>query len=396
MSDPGSPPGRLDARPARLQVVSTFITRLEGSPKGLTVAVKDLIDVEGVPTTAGNPLVAERARPAPQDAACLEAIRRRCAAGELRIVGKANLHELALGVTGVNPWFGTPTNPLDARLVPGGSSSGSAVAAATGEAEVAIGTDSGGSIRIPAACCGIAGLKTTWGRIPLQGVLPLAPSLDTVGPMAAGVEGLSTGMELLEPGFAESPGEPARRIGRLRPPCNPEIERSIDSALSASGVEVVDVEVPGWPSAETAASTILVSEAAQVHSKLLRAEAGVGEDVRQRLEAGLKVGPGELARARSVARAWTAELAGVFRSVDVLATPTLVDFPPRLEEAEAVFGIRFTLPVNLAGVPALAMPVPAGRLPASLQLVGPSMGEAMLLATASSIASTLAGPGHPS
>src|ERR1019366_2618416 len=155
--------------------------------------VKDLIEMEGQPTTAGCRAVAERAHPAPSDAACLAGAR---AAGA-RIVGRTNLHELALGVTGVNPWFGTPVNPLDPALVPGGSSSGSAVAVATGEADVAYGSDTGGGIRIPAACCGIAGLKTTWGRIPLEGVWPLAPSFDTVGPMARDVAGLVTGMALL-------------------------------------------------------------------------------------------------------------------------------------------------------------------------------------------------------
>src|SRR5207237_4004672 len=124
-----------------------------------------------------------------------------------RVVGKVNLHELAYGTTGINPWFGTATNPLDPARVPGGSSSGSAVAVATDEADVAYGSDTGGSARIPSACCGTAGLKTTHGRISLQGVWPLALSLDTVGPMARDVAGLVLGMQLLAPGFtvASSP-----------------------------------------------------------------------------------------------------------------------------------------------------------------------------------------------
>src|ERR1700680_972806 len=146
--------------------MSTFITRYDTSGPGVRLAVKDLIDMEGEPTTAGCRAVAATATPAQTDAACLAGAR---AAGA-RIVGRTNLHELALGVTGVNPWFGTPVNPLDPGLVPGGSSSGSAVAVATGEADIGYGTDTGGSIRIPAACCGIAGLKTTFGRIPVTGV----------------------------------------------------------------------------------------------------------------------------------------------------------------------------------------------------------------------------------
>src|SRR4051794_36392023 len=130
----------------------------------------------GLPTTAGCRALERRAAPAVADAACLQEIRAREAAGELWIVGKTNLHELAYGVTGINQWFGTPANPLDPRRMPGGSSSGSAVAVAVGDADVALGSDTGGSVCIPAACCGIAGLKTTRGRISLQGVWPLAPS----------------------------------------------------------------------------------------------------------------------------------------------------------------------------------------------------------------------------
>ena len=123
------------------------------------------------------------ARPSPptRDAACLARLR----AADVAIVGKANLHELACGGTGVNPHFGTPVNPFDPTCIPGGSSSGNAVALADGEVDIAIGSDTAGSIRNPSACCGTAGLKTTWGRIPLDGVWPLAPSLDTVGPDGA-------------------------------------------------------------------------------------------------------------------------------------------------------------------------------------------------------------------
>src|SRR5438477_8328822 len=153
---------------------------------GVRLAVKDIIDVEGVPTTAGSRALERRAGPAERDAECLAGAR---AAGA-RLVGKTNLHELAMLPIGTNPWFGTPVNPLDSDLIPGGSSSGSAVAVATDEADVAIGSDTGGSVRVPSACCGTVGLKTTYGRISLDGVWPLAPSLDTIGPMAADIAGL--------------------------------------------------------------------------------------------------------------------------------------------------------------------------------------------------------------
>jgi amidase len=206
--------------------LTTFITRYDTVGNGTRLAVKDLIDMEGEPTTAGCRAVANGALPARRDAACMAGAR---AAGA-RIVGRTNLHELALGVTGINPWYGTPVNPVDPGRVPGGSSSGSAVAVATGEADVAYGTDTGGSIRIPSACCGTSGLKTTWGRIPSIGVWPLAPSFDSVGPMARDVAGLVRGMELLEPGFvvAETTGV---AIGRLRPPADPLIDAAVDRAL---------------------------------------------------------------------------------------------------------------------------------------------------------------------
>jgi amidase len=200
--------------------------------------------------------VARDALPAPRDARCLAGAR---AAGA-RIVGRTNLHELALGVTGINPWYGTPVNPLDPKRVPGGSSSGSAVAVATGEAEVAYGSDTGGSIRIPAACCGTAGLKTTWGRVPLEGVWPLSPSFDTVGPMARDVAGLVTGMVLLEPGFAvaETTGV---TIGRLRPPVDPLIDNAVDRVLRDAEWPVLELVAAGWDRATTDAALLLVAEA---------------------------------------------------------------------------------------------------------------------------------------
>src|SRR4051812_45943828 len=173
--------------------MSTFITRLDEGGDGPRLAVKDIIDVAGVPTTCGCRAIEQTAEPAAADAACLAGAR---AAGA-RIVGKTNLHELAMLPIGTNPWFGNPVNPLDPELIPGGSSSGSAVAVANDAADVALGSDTGGSVRLPSACCGTAGLKTTFGRVPLDGVWPLGPSLDTVGPMAATVAGLALGMSLL-------------------------------------------------------------------------------------------------------------------------------------------------------------------------------------------------------
>ncbi|GAC1479894.1 MAG: amidase [Acidimicrobiales bacterium] len=357
--------------------MSTFTVRCEPSGTGLRVAVKDIIDMVGFPTTAGCRAVERRARPAPQDAACLAGIR----AGA-RIVGRTNLHELALGVTGINPWFGTPVNPIDPGLVPGGSSSGAAVAVATDEADIGLGSDTGGSVRIPAACCGCAGLKTTWGRIALDGVWPLAPSFDTIGPLARDVAGLVAGMRLLDPGFAPGPPAANLRVGRLRVEADPRIDAAIDDALALTGWEVVPVDLPTWTDATAAAALLLVREAwASDGPWATSYPAEIGEDVLRRLHLGRDATAARVVWAEETQRRWKAELTAAWSRVDVVATPTLTIFPPSLADAEALLSSRCTLPVNLAGVPALALPLPAAgsRVPASLQLIGASGADALLL-----------------
>jgi amidase len=370
--------------------VTTFITRYDTSGPGVRLAVKDLIDMEGEPTTAGCRAVAERARPAERDAACLAGAR---AAGA-QIVGRTNLHELALGVTGINPWYGTPVNPLDPTRVPGGSSSGSAVAVATGEADVAYGSDTGGSVRIPAACCGTAGLKTTWGRIPLEGVWPLSPSFDTVGPMARDVGGLVTGMQLLEPGFAAADvgADDAPEVALLPVEAEPAITAAIEGAVATVGWRSRELAVPGWDAALTQAGLLLVVEAWHSNRLLLQEDPeGIGEDVRSRLEIGASFDEAVVRAAWETQREWKATLERVFAEVDFLVTPTLTIFPPPLADGDDLLVARCTLPVNLAGVPALSLPVPTGgAFPASLQLIGPAMSEERLLAAGARLEAAIA------
>ena len=300
--------------------------------------------------------------PAAQDAACLAGAR---AAGA-RIVGRTNLHELALGVTGVNQWYGTPVNPLDPTRVPGGSSSGSAVAVATGEADVAYGSDTGGSVRIPAACCGTAGLKTTWGRIPLEGVWPLAPSFDTVGPMARDVAGLVTGMQLLEPGFTVADvGGADLTVGRLGVEADPAITAAIDRALDLVGW---DRARPGGPrmGRRDHAGRPAPGGRGLGHRRDAGGGGPRGDQRRRAVPARARLGlrRGHGAGRLAVQRAWKATLEQIFTEVDILVTPTLSIFPPRLEDGDDLLVARCTLPVNLAGVPALSLPVPsAGRCP---------------------------------
>jgi amidase len=351
------------------------------------VAVKDLIDVAGLPTTAGSRAVAAHAAPAASDAPCLAGLRAAAARGEAHFVGKTNLHELAYGISGINAAFGTPVNPLDPARVPGGSSSGSAVAVGSGEADVAFGSDTGGSIRIPAACCGVAGLKTTWGRIPLTGVWPLAPSLDTVGPMARDVAGLVAGMALLEPGFTMTAG-PRPRVGRVDAGADPAIDAAVDAALAATGWPVIPVELTGLDAATSAAMTILDAEAWASDGALAEsAPDQIGRDVLARLRQASTTTEAALDAAWQQATVWRATVDALWEQVDLLALPTLLGFPPTLGHSRDMVQIRgVTSAVNLAGVPALALPVPSGGpLPASIQLIGPAGAEDRLLAAGAAL-----------
>jgi amidase len=374
--------------------MSTFITKLDGAGGGPRVAVKDLVDVAGVPTTAGCRAVERTAKPATHDAACLAGFR----AADARLVGKANLHELAMLPLGTNPWFGTPVNPLDANLIPGGSSSGSAVAVANGDADVAIGSDTGGSIRVPSACCGTTGLKTTHGRISLAGVWPLAPSLDTLGPMAVDVAGCVLGMQLFEPGFRPA-GASARTIGRIRTSGHPDIEAAIDAALRAAEFDVVTIEWEAVDPGLQAFAPIYCDEMWDVDHELVSNNPdGVGPDIAAMVDATELFRPA-VADARRALAAWKPAFFALFDRVELLALPTLPIFPPRIDAigpdnmlATVIEITQHVAVFNAAGTPATAQPVPlAGNaLPASLQLVGPLGGEELLCATAQRVEAAVA------
>ncbi|HEV2360919.1 MAG TPA: amidase family protein, partial [Acidimicrobiales bacterium] len=277
-----------------------YVERLDpGSGPGLRVAVKDLVDLQGMPTSSGCRAVAAGAEPADEDADCLAGFRKAGA----RWTGKVNLHELAYGVTGENPWYGTPVNPLDPSLMPGGSSSGSAVAVAIGEADVAIGTDTGGSIRIPAACCGVAGLKTTVGRIPLRGVRALAPSFDTVGLLARDVASLSRAFPLLC-GCAEPADDSDVTVGRVvgLTDIDEDVDMAVDRALAAAGLASSSVRLDGWAGAFAAHRVILGAEAWGSNGALLdgNSAAMVGTDVKAQLERASRITASDIEEARAV------------------------------------------------------------------------------------------------
>ena len=356
---------------------ATWIVRLDAAGDGPRLAVKDCIDVEGLPTTAGCQLVAEQARPAARDAAVVAAARRAGA----RIVGKTNLTELCWSASGVNPWSGTPLNPADPRRVPGGSSSGSAVAVATGEADAALGTDTGGSVRIPAACCGVTGLKTTWGRVPADGVYPLAPSLDTVGPLGADVAAVELGMRLIEPGFAAGSCELA--VGRIRPELDvdPVTDAAVDAALAAAGLRVADVAGFDLRAAARATDVLIDAEAYQANAYLLPRLDRLSPQMRRNMTESGALTADQVDAANGTRRAVREWFATTLDRYPFLALPTLAGAPPLLGERSMSLTV-LTMPANLVGLPALALPVPGGPagLPASLQLIGPPGGEEQLIA----------------
>lgn len=354
--------------------------------------------MKGVVTTAGSEIFSVTHTPAEKDARCLAIARRR----KVQIVGKTNLTEFAVSPSGMNEYFGTAVNPLKRNLIPGGSSSGNAVALASGMADVAIGTDTAGSIRVPAACCGIVGLKTTYGLVPIEGVYPVEPKhLDTVGPMGKDIAYTVQGMELLQEGFAAKyaaakaakPVAQSIRVGRLKlKGTDPKIDKAIDDALAQTGFQVVELDENLSDKFDQAKKDGTTIASAGVWMSDQRFQFALG--VTARTQSVIRLGQINYATdyGSALARrsAWQQTLRQVFEKVDFIALPTLQKTPPglpllnlRIGLLEAhVVQIQNTVAVNFAGNPALAVPVPlrGARIPlTSLQLIGPNLSEADLL-----------------
>jgi len=385
-------------RPGSCAVITPL--KCERERGRLRLAVKDNIDVAGVVTTAGSHYLETHNPPAERDAPCLEIARERNA----QIVAKTNLSEFAISPSGINDYYGTPRNPFCfwRRRIPGGSSSGSAVAVAGGIADVAFGTDTAGSIRVPAACCGVVGLKATHGLVPIDGVVPIEPEhLDTVGPMGKDIASTVVGMDLLQRGFADRyaearaahPAGSSIRVGRLRVKgTDPQIDAAIDAALAKTGFQVIQLDenfARKWEEAKRD-GTVVAASGAWISGKKYQFAPGVS------LRSKVVILNGQINYATkyrgALARraAWQAELARVLKQVDVIALPTLQRPPSYIPPApdagllEAqVLQLQNTVPVNYAGNPALAVPVPlrgAGFALTSLQLIGPPRSEGELLA----------------
>jgi aspartyl-tRNA(Asn)/glutamyl-tRNA(Gln) amidotransferase subunit A len=361
--------------------------------EGLPLAVKDLFDTAGVRTSYGSRIFAGHVPQA--DAA---AVRRAKDAGAI-VVGKTLTHEFAWGITSVNPHFPPCRNPWDPERVPGGSSGGSAVALATGAAALALGTDTGGSIRIPAAFCGVSGLKPTYNRIPATGVFPLARSLDHVGPMARTPADVRLLFEALI--GARAGAEPAARIAicpdlHVRAP-EPGIQRAFDAAVAALGADIVEVAFEGAERMYPAYAVIQNVEAALSHAHLFPARRDeYGDDVAKRLDFARSVTLAEYADATATRERIRAGFGGIFRAADLLLTPVAgvppesIEQPTHQEFRDGV--LPYTVAQDLAGLPSCAVPVGFDELglPVGVQLTGPPWSERRVLDAAEALFSATA------
>ena len=325
-----------------------------------------------------------------------ESVRHAEAAGYAN-VGKTNLHEFAYGTTSENAHYGTVPNPIAPGRIAGGSSGGSAAALAAGLADAAIGTDSGGSIRIPAACCGVVGLKPTYGLVPSDGCFPLAPSFDHVGPMARTVADCAALFQALA-GLSGSEPQPVEAVESV------ESVRVgvawLDSAepLVAARVAEAAAHFPrrrevDWPRPEIDA--LFMHEVADVHRELYAEHAELyGDDVAAKIERCLVVSDGEAAAAERARAEYGERCEELLDDFDLLLTPTLVCVAPPTgigDQALRATLIRHTLPFNALGWPALALPCGPAEdgLPASVQLVGKPGTDALVLAVGQLLASAL-------
>jgi aspartyl-tRNA(Asn)/glutamyl-tRNA(Gln) amidotransferase subunit A len=385
-------------------------TRAEkGAPRrpldGCLIAVKDNIDTAGQRTTLGSRFHSDRV--AEVDA---EVVRRLRKAGAV-VVGKSNLHELAFGATGQNPHFGACRNPWDADRICGGSSSGSAAAVAAGMCDAALGSDTGGSVRVPAALTGLAGLRPTVGRVSNRGVEPVAQQLDTVGPLAHTVAEVARIYEAIagyDPADEYSVARPVEswsslfpdaltglRIGFADPETLGGVEPDVAGALRAAadtlterGADIRRIDLSDLtPLHRELKAFVPANIAARNRQRLLEAPDTFGADVRERMQLGIRASATDYVDWLRRIERWSLKVRGMFEHVDIILTTTVGIVAPKAADVADVIGstgelTRFTFAWSYLQLPALSVPCgfSAGGLPIGMQLVGPQWSEARLLA----------------
>jgi aspartyl-tRNA(Asn)/glutamyl-tRNA(Gln) amidotransferase subunit A len=375
---------------------------------GIPVAVKDVFCTKGVPTTCGSLLFANHVPD--HDAAVVEKLE---AAGAV-IVGKTGMHELAYGVTSNNPHFGAVRNPRNTECVPGGSSGGSGAAVGAGLVPMATGSDTGGSIRIPAAFCGTVGLKPSTGRVSRYGVMPLDFTLDHMGPLTTTVRDAAACLQVMA-GFDSRddsssrvpvdsympPEEPSLAGLRVGVPLNyyfervhPEIERAVRGVITRAkeaGARLVDVRVPDIQALNVVSRVVLLAEASSVMARFLADRSRIGPDVLALLDQGRLIAATDYINAQRLRRLFQREFARLFEQIDCLITATAPNLAPRIGQNEIELGgimedtrlatTRFVRGINMIGYPALAIPcgLSSDRLPMSAQIIGRPFEEALVL-----------------
>jgi aspartyl-tRNA(Asn)/glutamyl-tRNA(Gln) amidotransferase subunit A len=379
------------AEEALAEAAAPTLAPLYGAP----VAVKDVIDVAGTPTTAASAILRDHV--ASSDARVVERLR---AAGGI-ILGKLNLHEFAYGALTTSSHFGPARNPWAPDRVCGGSSGGSGAAAAADLAGATLGTDTAGSIRIPACFCGVTGLRPSSGLVSNRGVVPVSWTFDTVGPIARSAEDCALLLDAIAGTRTDVDGGVAGlRVGvveELLAAAAPEIAAATETAiaeLAGLGARVERADVPLLEDAGTIQQLMMLPEASACHLPWLRTRLGdYGPDVRARLLAGLLLPANAYLTGLRLRPRYAAGLAGLFERFDVLAAPAMPVVAPRIgEENVTVRGqelayrlalIPFNSPWSLAGLPTAS--VPSGfvdGLPVGLALVGPRLGEETVLRAA--------------
>jgi Asp-tRNA(Asn)/Glu-tRNA(Gln) amidotransferase A subunit family amidase len=357
-----------------------------GALAGVPVLVKEIIEVEGLPYRCGSAAMDEAGR---KDA---EVVSRLRAAGAI-IIGLSHSHEFAYGCTGTSNRAGPCLNPQDPTRMTGGSSSGAGAAVAAGIVPLALGTDTAGSVRIPAALCGVVGFKPAYGSLPVSGVFPLAQSLDHVGVLTATVGDAAYAVAALSDGF--------RAAVRSRPPrlglvvneeyleCTPDVATAWSNAISrlqTRGAIIVDIRLPDWKESFQAAADLQGPEAAANHAG--RSTERYQPDVRQRLREAAAVPLDRYDVARAKAAAFTARMNDLLRHVDAVITPTVLTTAPPIDAVSTEVGslavraqlLRNTRLANLTGHPAITVPLPTTGLPVGLQVIAVDNDQAAAVA----------------